>query len=252
MKSLKQRLKDNEQLIGTFIISILNPDIILMIKQAGFDYITIDCEHGSFNTQQVNDMLMYSKAIGLPAMVRSAAATRELILTYMESGAAGILLPNVDTVEEAEKLVEYAKYAPLGNRGVSTLRPHTDYANISNLKDYMKQANEETFLIFQVESKKSVENVEKIIAVEGIDAAFIGPFDLSQSYGCVGEFDNPDLLQGMNKVITACKEAGKHSGIFCPTVPMLKKWQAEGATLNLFAAEGVFFQRGAAEINKAR
>ncbi len=252
MKSLKQRLKDNEQLIGTFIISILNPDVILMIKQAGYDYITIDCEHGAFDTQQVNDMLMYSKAIGLPAMVRAAAPTRELILTYMESGAAGILLPNVETIEEAQKLVEYAKYAPLGNRGVSTLRPHTEYASIANLNEYMEQANEETFLIFQVESKKSVENVEKIIAVEGIDAAFIGPFDLSQSYRCVGQFDNPELLQGMHKVLKACSDAGKHSGIFCPSVPMLKKWQAEGATLNLFAAEGVFFQIGLAEINKAR
>ncbi len=247
MSNLKNRLKNGESVIGTMITVFDNPDIVNMLKVCGFDLFIVDSEHGYMDYGKVANIFGMAKAVGIAGLVRIPEVKREVVLKYMEMGAAGLLLPNTETAEQAKTLVDYAKYYPMGNRGVSLLRAHTGYEKIDSSVGYMNKANDETILMIQIESPKGVENVEKILDVEGIDAAFIGPNDLSQSMGIMGQTDNPLFVQAVERVINAAKERKKFSGIHMMATAPLQKWIDKGMTLNLWANDVVMLMNAARE-----
>ncbi|MBZ4646217.1 MAG: hypothetical protein JG777_1706 [Clostridia bacterium] len=247
MNNVKERLKKGESIIGTMVTVFDNPDIVKMLKVCGFDLFIVDSEHGYMDYSKVAGLFGIARAIGIAGLVRIPEVKREVVLKYMEMGADGILLPNTETVEQARALVEYAKYYPMGNRGVSLLRAHTSYEKIPSAVEYMKKANEETILMVQIESPKGVENVGKILDIEGIDAAFIGPNDLSQSMGIMGQTDNPMFIEAVDKVITAAKERNKFSGIHMMSAAALEPWINKGMTLNLWANDVVMLMNAARE-----
>jgi 2-dehydro-3-deoxyglucarate aldolase/4-hydroxy-2-oxoheptanedioate aldolase len=243
--SLKLRLKNGESVMGTMITVFNNPEIAKILKVCGFDYFIIDCEHGAYNYSSVANILAIAREAGIPGIVRIPEVKREVVLKYMEMGAAGLLLPSTETVEQAQLLVQYAKYAPLGNRGVSLLRPHTGFEKVDNAVEYMKRANEETVLMVQIESPEGVKNVGKMLDIEGIDAAFMGPNDLSQSMGILGQFDHPDFIAAVDHVIMSAKQRGKFSGTHLTSADAILPWMAKGMTLNLWSNDVVHMMTGA-------
>jgi 2-keto-3-deoxy-L-rhamnonate aldolase RhmA len=245
--NLKARLKNGESIIGTMITVFDNPEIAKILKVCGCDYFIIDCEHGAYNYSSTANIMAVAREAGIPGIVRIPEIKREVVLKHMEMGAAGLLLPNTETAEQAQLLVQYSKYAPLGNRGVSLLRPHTGFENVGNAVEYMKRTNEETVLMVQIESLKGVENVGNMLDIEGIDAAFMGPNDLSQSMGILGQFDHPDFIAAIDKVISSAKQRGKHSGTHLTSPDAILPWIAKGMTLNLLANDVVFMMNGAKE-----
>lgn len=245
--NIKERLARGEQVIGTMVTVFDNPEIAKILKVCGFDFFIVDCEHGHFDYQSVGNMCTVAREAGIPAMVRIPEVKREVVLKYMEMGATGLLLPNTETVEQAQALVEYSKYYPLGNRGVSLLRGHTGFEKVDSATEYMKKCNAENILMIQIESPKGVENIEELLAIEGIDAAFIGPNDLSQSMGIMGQTDNPKFIAAINRVIAAAKAKGKYSGIHLMSVPALEPWVAKGMTLNFWANDIVMMMNAAKE-----
>src|SRR5512133_2456112 len=128
--NLKQRLRSGEHLLGTMVTTFACVDMAKLLQQYGFDFFIIDCEHGAFTTREVADMIAVARAIGMPAMVRIPEMRREHALKFTEMGASGLLLPNTESVEQAQMLVDCTKYAPMGHRGVSLSRPHTDFAKV--------------------------------------------------------------------------------------------------------------------------
>lgn len=247
MNNLKERLRKGESVIGTMVTVFDNPDIIKMLKVCGFDLFIIDCEHGYFDYSKVAGMFGMARAIGITGMVRIPEPKREVVLKYMEMGADGILMPNTETVEQAKKLIDCSKYYPLGNRGVSLLRGHTGYAKVPSAVEYMKKANDESILMIQIESPKGVENIEKLLDVEGIDVAFIGPNDLSQSMGIMGQTDSPEFIAAVDKVIEAAKKRNKFSGIHLMNTAALEPWMKKGMTLNLWANDVTMMMNAARE-----
>ena len=245
--NMKERLISGEQVLGTMVTVFDNPDIVKMLKVVGFDFFIVDCEHGSFDYSKVAALLGMARAVDLPGLVRIPEVKREVVLKYMDAGAMGLLLPSCNTVEQARKLVEYAKYAPLGDRGVSLNRGHTEYKTIPSATEYMKKANEETILMIQVESPTSVSNIEDILAVDGVDVAFVGPNDLSQSMGIMGQTTHPDFIAALEKVIRAAKDRNKFAGIHLMVVEPLKGWMEKGMTFNLWANDVVMMMNCAKE-----
>ncbi len=235
MKTLKEKLKNGEPVWGTMINFISAPDIVEILKEAGFDYFMIDSEHGYLTYEQIAVLLAMARKTGIDALVRVPGVSREAILKYMEMGASGLMLPNTDEPAQAQKLVEYAKYAPLGKRGVSLGRLHTEYKAITDAAAYMNMANENTTLIIQVESPKSISNIEEIMAVPGIDAAFIGPNDLCQTLGIPGQMKHPLYLQAVKQVIEAAKRQGKYAGIQAMDTDTLSDWKKEGIQVMMYA-----------------
>jgi len=243
--NLKVRLKKGERVLGTMVSLFDHPEIAKIIKLCGFDYFIVDCEHGNFDYTTVARIMTVARESGICGMVRIPDIRREVILKYMDMGAGGLLLPNTETVEQARALVEYAKYAPLGNRGVQLFRGHTGFEKIANATDYMKKANEETVLLIQIESPTGVKNIDALLAVDGIDAAFIGPNDLSQSMGIMGQFDHPNFIAALDAIIAAAKRKQKFSGAHFQVANALKPWIAKGMTVNLWANETVMMMNAA-------
>ena len=212
MNGLKQRLYQKENLIGTMITTFSNPDIARLIAVCGFDYFIIDCEHGAFTYREVANIITAARGCELPALVRIPELKREPVLKFMEMGATGILMPNTESAEMARTLVDFAKYAPLGHRGVSLSRPHTDFGKVDG-PTYIKNANENTILLCQIESRAGVEKIEEIMAVDGIDVGLIGPNDMTQDYGILGQFDHPDIVAAFERIIAAAQANHKFAGI---------------------------------------
>ncbi len=251
MASLKQRLRNGEQVLGTMVTTFASPDIAKILQVCGFDFMIVDCEHGSFTTREVANIIAVARGIGMPALVRIPEMRREHALKFMEMGASGLLLPNTESAEQAKMLVDCTKYAPLGHRGVSLSRPHTDFMKVSGAT-YMPQANDETILMCQIESRKGVENVEEIIAVEGIDVAFIGPNDMSQDYGILGQFEHPEIVAAFEKIVAAAQANGKWAGAHFGGAAPLKPWLKKGMQINMWNSDNGLLALGAAAITELR
>ena len=251
MASLKDRLRNGEQVLGTMVTTFSAPDIAKILQVCGFDFLIVDCEHGAFTTREVANIIAVARGIGMPALVRIPEMRREHALKFMEMGASGLLLPNTETAEQAKMLVDCTKYAPLGHRGVSLSRPHTDFKKVSG-EQYMLQANDETILMCQIESRKGVENVEEIIAVEGIDVAFIGPNDMSQDYGILGQFEHPEIVAAFEKIVAAAQANGKWAGAHFGGAAPLKPWLKKGMQINMWNSDNGLLALGAAAITELR
>lgn len=247
MWNLKERLRRGESVVGTMVITLENPEIAKILKVSGFDFFIVDAEHGNMDYGAVAGLLTVARETGITPMVRIPEVRREVVLKYMEMGARGILLPNAESEEQAKALVEYSKYYPLGNRGVSLFRPHTGFEKVENAVEYMRERNEENILILQIESPRGVQNVERMLDVEGVDAAFIGPNDLSQSMGIMGQTSHPDFIAAVDRVIAAARERKKFSGVHMMSSDALLPWMKKGMTLNLWSNEVLLMMDGARE-----
>jgi len=253
MMNIKERLANNEQVIGTMITTFTSPDISKILQSCGFDFCMIDCEHGAFTTREAANIIAVARSISMPVMVRVPLMSREPVLKFMEMGANGLLLPNTESAEQAAELVDCAKYAPLGHRGVSLSRPHTDFVKISDGAAYMKKANEETMLICQIESREGVKHIDEILSVDGIDAALIGPNDMTQDYGILDHFNDPQIIEAFERVIAIAKSKHKFSGVHFGSHEPLKPWLAKGMQFNMWNSDSGLLMAGAAtQINQLK
>ncbi|PID55837.1 hypothetical protein CSB45_14095 [candidate division KSB3 bacterium] len=235
MKDLKEALRQGHNILGTMVINFTHPELARMLKVCGFDFFIVDCEHGSFDYSDVAGLFAIARECGIAPMIRIPELRREVVLKSMEMGAAGILLPQTETAEQAKILVSYSKYAPMGNRGVSLLRAHTGFETISNAREYMDTANDRTILLTQIESLRGLQNIDEILSVEGIDVAFVGPNDLTQSMGIMGQTEHPKYIEAIAAVIASARKHKKFSGIHVMTTTALQGYKKQGMTCNLWS-----------------
>ena len=205
MLDLKAKLKEGAPAIGTMISEIRNPNLAYMLAQCGFDFFIIDNEHGSYSPETISNLIAGARGAGISTVVRIPEIRRETILKPLDCGAAGLLVPCVNTAEQAQEIITHAKYPPLGNRGVALSRPHSLYGR-PKAGEYLGQANEATFIAVQAESPEAIENLEKIAATPGIDANFVGPSDLSVSLGIPGQITHPKEVEAIEKVVQVCQK----------------------------------------------
>lgn len=236
MYSLKTKLKNGELVVGTMISEVHNPNLAYMLAQCGFDYFIIDNEHGTYSSESVTNMIAAARGANISVIVRIPEITRENIMKPLDSGAAGLLVPQVDTAEQAQEIIRHAKYQPDGSRGVGLRRAHSLYKRVKAV-DYLKQANENTFIAVQAETTESIQNLEQIVAVPGIDAVFVGPFDLSVSLGIPGEVTHPKEIEAIDKVVAVCQRNQIISGILMFDLDALKPWLEKGMRLIAYSSD---------------
>ena len=230
IEKLRQKIASGEAVYGTMLTIFDHPEISRILKNAGFDWFFLDCEHGYPNIDRMYAMFGYAKMTGISALIRIPEINKADVLRVMDMGADGIICPNVETAEEAQELVRLAKYAPLGERGVSLSRPHTGYQKVEALS-YMEKSNHDTMIICQMESLKGVGNLDTILSLEGVDGAFIGPNDLTQSMGILNQYDNPQYIETVEHVFKLCRLHGKIAGITNKDLKALLHWKSKGALL---------------------
>ena len=241
--SLKQKLKNNELTIGSWIM-MGNPMSVEVMALAGFEWLVIDLEHTSINMETAQALITTIQAQDIKALVRVSKNEEVIIKKVLDMGADGIIVPMVSSKEDALQAVEYAKYPPMGKRGVGLYRA-SGYG--TKFEEYKKWVDEELVIIAQIEHIDAVKNIDEILAVEGIDGTIIGPYDLSGSMGYPGEFEREDVKDAVTTVLDACKKKNIPSGFHVvDTDPQkLNEKIEQGCT---FLAYGIdyFFMRDAA------
>ncbi len=244
--NLKERVEKNEILLGTMISELGCPNLIRMMQTGGFQFVIIDGEHGPFDLTQMAGMVAVGNGIGMPVIIRIPEIDRGFMTKALDMGADGFLIPMVNTADDARQLVEYAKYAPEGKRGISTTRAHTNY-NPCGLREYMKSANRRILLMAQIETKEAVKNVEEIAAVSGIDVLIVGPSDLSSDLGVPGQLDAPVLLECAKKITDVALKNGKKCGTVSSNVKYLHACEDMGMSIFSMGSELGMILNGARE-----
>jgi len=228
---IKKKLDAGQVALGTFLWTNCEPSVECM-AYAGLDFIIIDCEHSPVDTEKAVQLIRAAECRGITPFARARELGRSAILKLLDSGAMGIIVPNLKTVDEVRKVAEYGKYPPEGERGFVQSREagfgHEAYA--ADMVNYMAVSNRETLLLPQCETKELLSCIEEAAQVEGIDGFFVGPFDLSLSMGIPGQFDHPDFNAALQRIADACRKNGKYASIFCATQEAVKKHYAMGYT----------------------
>jgi len=204
---LKESLK-TKAAIGSWI-QIPSPDICEIAAASGIDWFAVDMEHTEISYESLPDMFRAVKDSSTAPFIRTRTNDRLEIRRALDIGAKGVIIPLVETAEDAMKAVESAKYPPEGVRGFAFCRANGWGRNFD---EYVKTANKETMVLVMIESRRSVENIEEILEVNGLDGVFIGPYDMSGSYGVTGNPSHPLVEEACNKVVEACNRAGKIAG----------------------------------------
>ena len=236
MSDLKKSLQQGTLVVGTMVSEVRNPNIAYLLAQCGFDFFIIDNEHGTFSYETISNIIAAARGAGISVIVRVPEIRREAIMKPLDSGADGLLVPMVDTPEQAAQIMSFAKYPPAGNRGVGLRRAHSRYAKVP-AESYMQEANERTLIIVQAETRKAIENVESIARVKGVDGIFVGPMDLSVQLGIPGRISDPREVAAIDRVIEVCRENQLIAGIQLFDLTALKGWVAKGIRFATYSGD---------------
>ena len=250
---LKEKMQKSQATIGA-IIGLGHPDVTEVLSRVGFDWLLIDDEHAPLGLETMQQMMQSMNGSNCTPIVRPESNDMVIIKRILDIGAHGVLIPWVNNKEEAEYAVRACKYPPEGLRGCGPRR-----AALFD-PDYIKTANDEILVIVLIESKEAVNNIDDILSVKGIDAGYVGPADLSHSFGCFPpqlgnsqyERANPEYIAAFDKVAVAAKKWKKTSGTY--TSPNIIQWaKKKGFTLNCVGGADDFLMQGAIKaLEKAR
>jgi 4-hydroxy-2-oxoheptanedioate aldolase len=208
---MKQKISAGEPTIGVSLM-IPSPQIVEMVGRLGYDWVMIDCEHGTISLETVELMVMAAEASGVVPIVRPWTNSRDAILRVMDRGAMGVQVPHVNTANDARRAVESVKFHPLGKRGMAAATRPARYGLGVEPLDYVRWVNEQTLVCVQLEEKEALHNIDQILSVEGVDVFFVGPSDLSQSMGYPGQAGIPEVQKAIDRAFAAIAAAGKAAG----------------------------------------
>ncbi len=224
---LRRRVLAGECVYGTMIRQARDPGAPSVFASAGYDFIFIDMEHGAYHMETISDLIRGAKSSGIAPIIRVPRLETFFISRVLDAGAEGIMVPMTSTPEEAEAIVRYSKYPPLGRRGFGAQTAQTDYRPLK-ASEVMREANENTLIIAQIETKEAIENIDQILEVEGIDVGLIGPNDLSISMGIPDQLDSEGLTNAIERVMESARKRGKATGIHIGNIGAIKKWRSKG------------------------
>lgn len=222
----RARLRNGELLLGT-MVTLRDAGAAEILAETGFDWLFIDGEHGPLD---VGDLLAVLRAVQhrTACVVRVPAAEEAAIKRVLDLGAEGVIVPMVNTAEQAASVVRWSRYAPQGGRGVGLARAH-GYG--LRFREYVASANDRVAVIVQAEHEQAVRNIEAIVRVEGIDAIQLGPYDLAASMGKMGQVHDPAVVEAIEHVIHTCRQANIPVGWFAVTAEGARPYIDRGCTL---------------------
>jgi len=225
--TVKAMLAAGQVPLGTFVFEFNTPGIARIIAEAGADFVVFDMEHTGWSVETIRTLLATVRCTTLVPLVRVPTTEYDFIARVLDMGAMGIMVPMVESAEQARAIVAAAKYPPEGRRGAAFGIAHDDYAG-GDIPEKIRSANREGLLLAQIETAAGVKKVDEIAAVPGIDVLWIGQFDLSLSLGIPGELAHPQLIAAMDQVVAACQRHGKTAGIMAPDLPTGRELLKQG------------------------
>lgn len=205
---MKPALASGAVLRGLMVSELKTPFLGAILDSVGMDFAILDQEHGSYGPDMLAGMIAGFRGGRCQPIVRVAEIRRDCFLTALEMGAAGVLVPRVETADQARAIVDFCRYPPGGSRGVSMSRAHTGFSRVV-AGEYMPRANAEIMIGVQIETAEALHALDEIIAVDGVDMAFIGPSDLSVSCGISPSLTAPEMAGHVAAIFAACRRHGK-------------------------------------------
>ncbi len=240
-KGLKARLAAGETLYGMFVM-LPSPAVVEMVGYAGFDYVILDAEHGAAGTEMLENQLRAADAAGIAALVRICGQTPAEVLHALDAGACGIVVPHVLDAAQARELVAAAHYPPRGRRGLAgTARAGRH--GMTSLSEHLDTALSEILVVPQIEDATAVGQAGAIAAVDGVDAVFVGPADLSLSMGHPGNPAHPEVVGAIDGIVTDVQAQGRVASTFARTEPEAQELVGRGFKMICFSTTAVFSQR---------
>ena len=248
MRYLRERVLAGKLLAGTFCN--LGSHITTEIAgNAGFDWLLLDLEHGAGDQSELVHQLQAAAAADTPAIVRIAWNEPWRFKRVLDAGAAGVMVPWVSTVEEAQVTTTAMRYFPDGVRGAATLIRANGFGR--DRDEYLQAANDNLLTVVQIETRQAVEHAAAIAAVEGVDVLFVGPFDLSIGLGVGGQFDHPEFLAALEQVVAGAKGAGKAAGILLQRPDQVEETIERGFSFIALGSDGGLVASGMAQLAAA-
>ncbi len=240
---IRQALLGRTPTIGTWI-QMGHASAGEILANAGFDWIAVDCEHTDIALPQLATVFRGIHGRGAAPFVRVRENDTLAIRQVLDLGAQGVIVPLVNTAAEAEAAVAAAKYPPVGKRGYAFCRANDHGVDFD---EYVRRANDEIVVVVMIESREAVENIDSIIAVKGVDGVFIGPYDLSGSYGIPGRTMDKEILQARRRILDACSWAGKSAGlhVVIPDEQQIEQAIEDGFTFLALAGDTIFLNHAA-------
>lgn len=224
---VKKALADGDVAFGTMVFEFFTPGLCQILHAAGASFVILDMEHSGVGIDTIKAQIAFARGLGIAPMVRVPGCHYHLIATVLDAGALGIMVPMVETEEQARQIAAWTRYRPEGVRGLAFSMAHDDYLG-GDVADKMREANERVMAIALIETAKGIENADAIMAVPGIDVGWLGHFDLTDSMGIAGQFDHPLFDAAVKHLVAACSKAGKPAGFLAANSDIARAWQARG------------------------
>jgi 2-dehydro-3-deoxyglucarate aldolase/4-hydroxy-2-oxoheptanedioate aldolase len=239
---VKQLIRQNKLAMGVMCLEFATPGIGRISAEAGAQFIVYDMEHTGWELETIRRLVAYSRAVDIVPFVRVPTTSYHFIAHALDVGAMGIVVPLVNSADQAREAVRYALYPPQGQRGCAFALAHDDFKG-GDIREKMAHTNDQVMVVAQIESVQGVEAVEQIAAVEGIDALWIGQFDLTVSMGIPAQFDHPEFLRAVDRVLAACKKHGKAATYAVMDPQELADAPARGFQLLLYVGDLWIYQQ---------
>jgi 4-hydroxy-2-oxoheptanedioate aldolase len=230
--NLRLRLRKREPFLALFSV-IPAVELVEIAAQSGFDGIILDTEHGSYGTETLPALILAAKAYGIFPIVRVRCNDASLIGAALDAGAAGVLVPQIGSIEEATQAVRAARFAPQGARGAN---PWVRAGGYGRSPSWFETANNETAVFLMIEGSEGLQAVDSIMGIADLDGIFLGPVDLSHALGVPGKINHPAVRAAITATTTRALDANIAPGVFAPTATEAKTWFDCGAR---FVAVGV-------------
>ena len=238
IRQFRKRLTDG-YVVGPFS-KTSDPAFVEIMGHAGCDFVILDLEHGPNSVETVQHLIRAAQVGDIFPIVRVKGKGSSTIGEVLDIGAGGIHVPQITDAKAARDVMQQAKFAPDGMRGVCRFVRAADYSSKDRFQ-YFREANE-AVIVLGLEGTEALENVDQIIAVEGIDIIFVGPYDLSQSLGITGQIDDPIVAEEMTRIIDKCVRKGIAVGTFVETIESAKKWKDLGVKYLCYSVDvGIFY-----------
>jgi 2-dehydro-3-deoxyglucarate aldolase/4-hydroxy-2-oxoheptanedioate aldolase len=239
---VKRTLREGDVSVGTMMLEFNTTGIGRIAAAAGAEFAVYDMEHTGWSMETIRMLMASARAADLVPLVRVPTTQYHFLARALDVGAMGLVVPLVVNEEQAQLIVQCAKYPPAGRRGVAFSLSHDDYRG-GDLGQKMAHTNDNVLLIAQIETAEGVENVEKIAAVDGIDALWIGQYDLTTSLGIPGQFHHPQFQGATRRIVDACQKHGKAAVLAVMNVEELCAGPSQGFRMLIYAADVWIYQQ---------
>ncbi|RVU38345.1 hypothetical protein EOI86_03385 [Hwanghaeella grinnelliae] len=225
--SIRNRAMAGEQVLGAMIFEFFSPGIPQLLSNAGCEYVLYDMEHTGIGLETLKEQVSYCRGLPITPMVRVPRGEYHFLARALDIGMQGVMIPMVESAEEAARIADATRYPPVGRRGAAFGFAHDDYSG-GDPKDKMARANDEVTVIAQIETERGLANVDEIAAVVGIDVLWVGHFDLANFLGIPADFQNPIFLDAVQAVVAAARKAGKGLGFMPADAAWAREYKGYG------------------------